>query len=785
MLPSLLVKSKIKDIDEVPIHYIVKRIRNIMSETEYRPTELKDRIFIIQAMTGSGKSTILPVALFRIIRDERTPLNIPYKGKSVICTQPRILTAMELAKDISVTKSPWNPDMVLFKTVGYQTGPSKVLPSKGLIYATLGILTAQLNNNTDEYIMNKYKFIIIDEAHERSINADFALLLLYNFYLRNKGKKDLPFLILTSATIDTEKYAKYFEIPSTNIIVILGQTYSIQNIYSPHDVVNIFTYVVDIITEICKNQDKFIQSDILVFLPGQQEIKKVQDKLLKLKLNALVLVLNGDNVKNNSVEYIHIFAPRNTLPLINGNPPNRRIILATSVAETGLTIPTCKYVIDTGFHRSLESYPIYNITGLLTRPAAQSRITQRRGRVGRLFNGIYYGVYTKKVFNSLDKQQLPDILTSMTEYCKNHLLLYRISDNFDLSKVRLLDMPSDETFLHANFIATSLGFIDCTNKLTKLGNMVSYFNYITMEQAKIILSGFAYNVFILDLVTICAIMESSKQDIYSVNISKVKPNEVPPDLAIMKVILPNFIHINDNYYQYKLMYSDDFIETLLIFNAFTNTIKITKDIKMVIEWCDLHSINYTTMRTIFDNRDNKINDLISNGIDIFYNVDKSLYNQSEDNYMNTIINIKKCLYEGLRYNLLTYDNINMCYKSLNGLTVSIESVLLDVGLQNQMISNHVITKLIRPKYIITDKYIIGKKKKEYDLIYSITSNYISILDGYVNPDLTFGKPTLVYGNSCINDTPFDIDYRYKVYESINKLTSDGVLTPSSYLTTNI
>ena len=148
MGPTLLARGSISGVDEIAIEYIIKIIKKHMNEFGYNRADLSDRIWIIQAKTGSGKSTVIPVELFRILRNKDTPVVNVYSGASVLCTQPRILTAIELAKNVNNINSPWNPDMIMGKTVGYQTGPFTNKPPKGLVYATLGVLTVQLNNHT-------------------------------------------------------------------------------------------------------------------------------------------------------------------------------------------------------------------------------------------------------------------------------------------------------------------------------------------------------------------------------------------------------------------------------------------------------------------------------------------------------------------------------------------------------------------------------------------------------------------------------------------------------------
>ena len=275
MPPTLLVPGSIEGVDEVPIKYIISWIKNHMFEYGYTEANMSDRILIIRAETGSGKSTIMPVELFRLLRNKDTPSNIRYRGQKVLCTQPRVLTAIELAYTVAYTRSPWNPDMILGKTVGFSTGPLKERAS-GLIFATADTLKAKFNSNKDDEIMDEYKFIIIDEAHERSVGSDILLFMLYKFYKRNEGNKKLPFLLLASATFDTIKYAKYYDIDIDNIIKVTGGNYNIEQHYLPRDTDNIYESIVSTIKEINKNDDIPEKADILIFAPGMKEMKKIE-----------------------------------------------------------------------------------------------------------------------------------------------------------------------------------------------------------------------------------------------------------------------------------------------------------------------------------------------------------------------------------------------------------------------------------------------------------------------------------------------------------------------------
>lgn len=805
MAPTLLTPGAIKGISDIPINYIITWIKNHMTEYGHTYSSLNDRILVIRAETGSGKSTVMPVEIFRILRNKTVPNNVQYRGQKVLCTQPRVLTAIELARTVSSVRSSWNPDMIFGKIVGFVTGPKKERAA-GLIYATAGVLRAKLNTNTDEEIMDEYKFIIIDEAHERSVDSDVLLFMLYKFYKRNENNRRLPFLILTSATFDTNKYAKYFGISKDNIINISGSFYNIEKIWLPYDTNNVYDEIVNTLIKINKNKDEQEKSDVLIFAPGLKEMKELEKKIRKdIREYLLILKLDGEAVRKETSDYTLVFESFKKLPKINGQLPLRRVIISTSVAETGLTINTLKYVIDMGYHRGMETYPIYNARGLVTRPAPQSRIKQRMGRCGRLFDGIFYPMYSKETFELLDEQQLPDIITSSDEYNMVHLSFYRLLDNkFDIQDLNLLDKPSQETFIGANSIATLLGFINNEGKLTELGLIASKFTSLSMESSKIIFSGFVYNVAITDLITIASVMQTLSGSLFMRDYMYKKfmdsnnlkvDNTVPCNAYILESILPDFIvdiiggnpkqdkeSSDDYYYRYKSLLCDDFIESLLAFESFIKQISILKNNKLITEWCQKKCINMGTLSSIYETREKIIEELMVAGIDILYNEEYRLIDQTIDNFMPTVINIKQCLYEGLKHNLLIYNNNEKIYKTLHGLPINnIENNILSTKIQNKLRSLKVLTGNIQPKYIITDHLNLSIKN-DGKIMYEVSTNYISILDGYIYPDTTFTDPTYVFNNIDIKN---DDEYNIELYNNINKILNSDIKIPLCHLSGNL
>ena len=493
-LPTLLVPGGLRlargsaDADTsklIPLAYIQNWVRRRMPEFGGQGGALADRILIVRAETGSGKSTVLPVGLFRLLRAEAAPARQRYRGPGVICTQPRVLTAISLAQSVSSGR---NRDIVLGETVGFQTGPARSEGSTGLTYATAGVLAVQLRMMTDGEMLDRYRFIIVDEAHERSLDSDMILMLLRYFYMRNAGDPRLPFLLLTSATIEPGRYAEYFGVGRENVVEVVGRSYPITTHWPAHACRDYTKAAAALAVQIHQQNgsDSPDRADILIFIPGQAESLAVVAGLVRLQRDLegdrdrdnlerdregaapfLILQINREVVIEQSDDYRLLFAPAAKLPRVRGRAPSRRIIVSTVVAETGITIDTLKYVIDTGWSRAVETYQPWGVTGLITRPAPQSRIHQRRGRAGRLFPGEFFPLYTEAVYNALDEMQLPDvfigggadIFLSMVAAQQRQKQGQGQLPEFRVEDMAMLDPPPVEALLGSIQLATALGFL--------------------------------------------------------------------------------------------------------------------------------------------------------------------------------------------------------------------------------------------------------------------------------------------------------------------------------------
>ena len=733
-LPTLLVKGSIKSSpDKVPIDVITGFVKSKMPEFGYHSATLNDRILIIEAKTGSGKSTVIPTNVFRIVRSEHTSKDIKYSRKSVICTQPRVLTAVNTALDLSDPKGHY-PDMVLGETIGYQTKDLSNKPSNGLIFATLGLLAAQIKQMGDNFIFDKYFCIMIDEVHERSIDSDMLLLLLKHIYHKNIGNEKLPFLFLMSATFSPKKYADYFGVSYNNIISVEGNTFKKIPHWPQTGSNDYITSMVETALEIHKNKDLPGKCDIMIFVPGMGEIKKITEQLRgaqKDKTEDLYIVLNIERtvIINQGMDYQLTFVAPDKLP------PNvvRRIIVGTNTMETGLTVPTLKYVIDSGWYRGTEYYFPHNVNGLITKPAAKSQLQQRWGRVGRLFDGHFYPMYTEKTFKELEEQQLPEIITNGVE--KIYLTLLNevlseskandASESLLKTSFDLLDDPPLDSLMYSNAMSKILGFSNHF-QLTELGKFASKFSLITMEQIKVLLSAFVWNVSMNDLITIITFFNKRTTELFDKKESRKK--NAGED--ILFAALPRYTlkgsSQSDKVDHAKNLYKCDFITQLLIIN------KVIKDYEESIEdfvsksteeLTETLGINPEAVRAFLIERDSIINELITMGIDIYYgnNMQLSLAKDLES-FMAIVVNIKKCLYDGLKCKLLV-KNLDEFYYSYQGLKIP--------------------KKGYTQKFLITDSFKFTNADRVGDiqpLLYKISYNLVSVMDDYVDVDEEFCKP---------------------------------------------
>ncbi len=337
----------------------------------------KNQVVIVAGATGSGKSTQLPKLCLAAGRGTRGLIG---------CTQPRRIAArsvaMRVAEELSVE---------LGGLVGFQVRFTDQTADQTLIkFMTDGILLAETQR--DRYF-DHYDTIIIDEAHERSLNIDFLLGLLHRILPK---RPDLR-VIVTSATIDTERFSEYFH--DAPIINVEGRTYPVDIRYRPiaeergdRGMSLAIAEAVDELTRVDKH------GDMLVFLPGERDIRDTANFLRRRNLKSTeVLPLYA---RLSAKAQMQVFKPGN----------QRRIVLATNVAETSLTVPRIKFVIDPGLARIGRYSHRSRVQRLPIEPVSQASANQRSGRCGRLGPGVAIRLYSEDDFNSRPEFTEPEIL---------------------------------------------------------------------------------------------------------------------------------------------------------------------------------------------------------------------------------------------------------------------------------------------------------------------------------------------------------------------------------------
>jgi hypothetical protein len=750
-----------------------------MPEFGGRSASLADRILVVRAETGSGKSTTLPVAVFRILRSESTPAGRRYRGPGVICTQPRVLTAIALATDVS--SRPWNPDMVLGETVGFQTGPVSNKPPAGLVYATAGVLAVQLRNQEDADIMGRYRFILIDEAHERALDSDMTLMLLRNFYQRNAGNKQLPFLLLTSATFATRRYAEYFGVGAENIVEVIGRAYPIETHWPAQGTNNYPAEAAAVALRIHEEHpdDRPEQADILIFMPGGPESTAVAKALVRpgaassneasaspaRRRPFLVLTINREVIVSQAGDYPLVFEKPERLPLVGGERPARRIIISTVVAETGLTIDTLRYVIDCGWSRTKEVYQPWGAEGIVTRPAPQSRVEQRKGRAGRLFPGDFYPLYTKNVHGALEAQQLPEIISvgvaeiylAIVREQQRQKLRTGAPPEFRVEDMTLLDPPPPEALLAAGATAVALGFVSARAPLprswppaelteavlaapglgplalargyglTALGHIAALFARTPMEGVRTLFAGYMWGVAASDLITAVAMFGTPLPDLLVGRGREKKgatPSALPPGAAALRAALPPFLILRTGggvtgvlppseseafYFRARLLLADDFAEAILLFDAFALRIDASQgDVAAVTDWCTSVGLSFEAMLGIAIKRESIIEEMIVAGLNPFRAADRRLATLSIDEFTEGVCALKQCLYAGLSTRLLRWDPGHPegpAYVSPQGLRVRTPGLFTD-AMASRLKALHVTqgpAEALRPRWIITDQ----------------------------------------------------------------------------------
>jgi len=407
----------------------------------------ENQVVILAGETGSGKTTQLPKICLKLGRGTQGLIGH---------TQPRRLAARAVSTRIAEELN-----VELGTLVGCQVRFHEQLNEDSQIkLMTDGILLAEIQKDR---FLTKYDTIIIDEAHERTLNIDFLLGYLKRLLPKRRDLK----VIITSATIDVDRFSEHFD--SAPIIEVSGRTFPVQTLYRPIEsesseepALNLSEAIVAATEEILHLEKKGLTpgrgGDILVFLPGEREIRETAERLRKSAIPQLDILPLYARLSN--AEQQRVFAPHAT----------RRVVLATNVAETSITVPGVGYVIDPGLARVSRYSYRSKVQRLPIEKVSQASANQRMGRCGRVSEGVCIRLYSEEDFNLRPEFTDAEILRTNLASVILQLLQLKLGS---LLEFPLVDRPDSRFVKDGNNLLKELGAVTQEGDLTQIGRQLA------------------------------------------------------------------------------------------------------------------------------------------------------------------------------------------------------------------------------------------------------------------------------------------------------------------------
>ncbi|HEY0479320.1 MAG TPA: ATP-dependent RNA helicase HrpA, partial [Kofleriaceae bacterium] len=423
--PGLHLTDRVRFPAELPITDRVIDIANAIDAHQ---------VIIVAGETGSGKTTQLPKICLAMGRGGQGQIG---------CTQPRRIAATSVAARVAQEL-----DTELGDVVGYKVRfHDKVKSSSYIKFMTDGILLAEIQGDAQ---LRRYDTLIIDEAHERSLNIDFLLGFLERLLPR---RPDLR-VIVSSATLETERFAAFFG--GAPVIEVSGRTYPVDVLYRPprDDEGDLADAVANTVNEIAEMDPR---NDVLVFLPGEREIREAMAEIEKRALpHTVVLPLYA---RLSAAEQQRVFQ----------RLPQRRVVLATNVAETSLTIPGIVYVVDPGLARVNRYSVRTGVSQLLVEPISKASADQRKGRCGRTESGVCFRLYEEQDYDARPAHTDPEIKRISLAGVILRMKALRLGE---IERFPFLDPPQPRAITEGYQVLEELGALGDDGRLTPIGEQL-------------------------------------------------------------------------------------------------------------------------------------------------------------------------------------------------------------------------------------------------------------------------------------------------------------------------
>ncbi|KAI3406130.2 hypothetical protein KGF56_000972 [Candida oxycetoniae] len=596
-----LQTSEQKDIEQVQQSLPVFKYKQ-----EFVKVIKENQIVIIVGETGSGKTTQLPQYLYEA--------GYSYKDtKKIGCTQPRRVAATSVAQRVAQEMHVPLGDKVGY-TVRFDDKSSRNTTIK---YLTDGMLLREFLNDPH---LSSYGAIMIDEAHERTLSTELLLSLLKD--LTSSARKDLK-VIIASATINATKFSDFFN--KAPILNIPGRRFPVKIHYTKQPEANYIQAIIITIFQIHLTQP--LPGDILVFLTGQEEIEKLEQQIQES-----ITKLGGQLKEHGKLLVCSIFAnlpPEYQQRIFEPTPPfTRKIVLATNIAETSITIPGVSYVIDPGYVKQTEFNPQTGMESLLVVPCSKANCDQRAGRAGRVGPGKCFRIFTKHSFdNEMELNMKPEI--KRTNLNSVVLLLLSLGIN-DLIKFPFLDPPKKQSLIKSLNLLYSLGALNSKGMLTKTGLKMSEFP-LDPTYTKCILTSEQFGISKQICIIIAMLIESS--NLYYI------PKKL--DREVVDKRHEEFIDVQGDHLTLLNIYKK--WETVGGYSS---------------QWCQDYFIQYKTMRRVRNIYEQLIK--ICRKIGIQFGGEGEEKETSNDSML-----IQKCLLSGFFNNIVKLSPMGDCYQSVH------------------------------------------------------------------------------------------------------------------------
>ncbi len=394
------------------------------------------QVAVIQAPPGAGKTTRVPPAL----------MDAPWlKGRKILLLEPRRLAAIScaghMAKSLGETVG---------ETVGYQIRlESRQGPKTRVLVVTEGIFTRMIQGDP---ALEGVGLVIFDEFHERNIHSDLGLALVMETV--EALRDDLRVLVM-SATMDTKKVSHL--LGSAPVIESKGKSYPVQTVYLPQvDTQNRTVFVETACANAVQKALNEADGDILVFLPGVGEIMRLKTLLEEKQIPGIQIIPLYGNLPVKAQRRVFSKADKG----------QRKVIIATAIAETSITIDGIRTVIDSGLMRTLQFSPQTGMSRLVTIPVAKASADQRRGRAGRTGPGVCYRLWSEYDHSLLKPYAVPEILSTDLAPLVLELAAWGVKDPGDL---KWMDVPQPGPVSQAKALLHDLGALDKEGGLTAHG----------------------------------------------------------------------------------------------------------------------------------------------------------------------------------------------------------------------------------------------------------------------------------------------------------------------------